>query len=225
MNCLECQELLQQRLDGEAIAAAEALEQHLNQCATCREQHTAAARLLEGLKELPRTSPASGFARAIGAQVMQDRRQRRDKLRRRVLVTTALAASVLAILLLSTFWLPRSPQDGMSLVLDRPKIVVPPIKEKIPDEIVPEPRSPLSPLMDRWADATRDHAKVVLLAANLNAMENLPVVDNLPPIDPGVREASQEVSDGVRTVTRNARRALNFFAREIPMPELVEQKN
>ena len=54
MNCLECQNLLQQRLDGDRIAESDALEQHLNQCAGCRDQHTASLRLLDGLKELPR---------------------------------------------------------------------------------------------------------------------------------------------------------------------------
>ena len=48
-------------------------------------------------------------------------------------------------------------------------------------------------------------------------------MNELPMIDPSVREAGQEVSDGVRTVTRNARRAFDFFARELPMPEIGEQ--
>jgi hypothetical protein len=80
-------------------------------------------------------------------------------------------------------------------------------------------------LTERWADATRDHAKVVLVATNLDAVENLPGVDNLGPMDPAVREASHEVTDGVLKVTRNARKAFDFFARELPMPELGEQKN
>ncbi len=225
MNCLECQELLQARMDGEPIAA-DALEQHLNECASCRDQHLAAQRLLEGLKELPAITPDPGFARALAATIIQDRRQRRDKTRRRVFLTAALAASVMLILFAAYYWFPRTPTETI-VVKDQPKKQAPPIKEKTPEQIekAPEPRSPLTPMMDRWADATRNHAKVMLAATNLDVVENLPAVDNLPPIDPGVREASQEVSDGVRTVTRNARRAFDFFARELPMPELGEQKH
>ena len=69
-------------------------------------------------------------------------------------------------------------------------------------------------------DTTRDHAKVVLVAANLDAMEQLPAINELPALDASVREAGQDVSEGVRTVTRNARRAFDFFARELPMPEI-----
>ena len=88
-----------------------------------------------------------------------------------------------------------------------------------------EPKSALAALTDRVADTTRDHAKVVLVAANLDTVERLPAVNDIPLLDPSVREAGQEVSDGVRTVTRSARRAFDFFARELPMPEIGEQKN
>lgn len=227
MNCLECQELVQKRLDGDGVAASEALEQHLNQCAVCREQHAASVRLFAGLKALPRPRPAPGLAQALGAKVIQDRRQRRDKLGRRVFLTMALAASVMLMLLLAYYWLPGTGNGKIDIVEGVPKKEVPLPKEKAPEPYVkkPEPRNALTTLTERWVDTTRDHAKVVLVAANLDAMENLPAVDKLPPIDPGVREASQEVSDGVRTVTRNARKAFDFFAREFPMPEVGEQKN
>ena len=64
------------------------------------------------------------------------------------------------------------------------------------------------------------------MAANLDGVNKLSAVEALPPmLDPGVREAGQEVSDGVRTVTQSARKAFDFFARELPMPELGEEKN
>jgi hypothetical protein len=227
MNCHECQELVQERLDGRVIAESAELDAHLSQCATCREQHAAALRLLEGLKEMPKPTVPFGFAQSLADAVISDRRQRRSKMRRRVFVTMALAASVLFVLFMAFYWIPR-PQVGPPLVKDSPKKETP--KEIIPEKLVQkpeEPRSPLTPLMDRWAGATRDHAKVVLVATNLDAVavEKLPAVDNFGPIDPGVREASQEVSDGVRTVTRNTRKAFDFFARELPMPELGEHKN
>ena len=224
MNCLDCQELLQERLDGRAIADAPELDAHLSQCAACRDQHAAALRLLEGLKDVPKPAARAGFAQALAARVINDRRQRRDKTRRRVFVTMALAASVILTLFLAYYWIPR-PVEPTPIVKKDPKIE-PPRKEIVPENHAkkPEPRSPLTPLMDRWADATRNHAKVVLAATNLDAVEKLPAVD-MPPLDPAVREAGQEVTDGVRTVTRNARKAFDFFARELPMPEMGEQKN
>jgi hypothetical protein len=226
MNCLECQELLQERLDGQSVPDSPDLDAHLSHCAACRDQHAAALRLLEGLKEMPRPAPRPGFAQSIAATIINDRRQRRDKMRGRVLVTLALAASVLLMLFMAYYWIPRPTEN--KIVKDGPKPEQPaPRPEKKPEveEKKQEPRSPLTPLMDRWADATRNHANVVFVGTNLDAMEKLPAVKNLGPMDPGVLEASQEVSDGVRTVTRNARKAFDFFARELPMPELGEQKN
>ena len=36
MNCPECQELLQRRLDGEILANSPELERHLSECLACR---------------------------------------------------------------------------------------------------------------------------------------------------------------------------------------------
>lgn len=220
MNCLECQDLLQRRLDGESIDTP-ALERHLHDCSACREQHAGAIRLLEGLRELPRPSLPTGFAKALAGEVIRDRRRRRDHLRRRVYLTVALAASVMAILLVGYNWLPRTqPVRNFNFVKVQPKQDVPP-SPKTPDE----PRDPLTPVIDRLAETTRDHARVVQVAMSLDDVDRLPAVSALPPLDPGVREASQEVSDSVRTVTRSARKAFNFFARELPMPDMGELKN
>src|SRR5437660_1054626 len=111
MNCLECQELLQKRLDGVPITA-EVLEQHLDQCATCREQHAAAARLLEGMQQLPKPKLPANFAQDLAARIVRDRQQRRDRMRRRIYVTMALAASVLLMLFAAYWWMPRTERHG-----------------------------------------------------------------------------------------------------------------
>jgi hypothetical protein len=229
MNCLECRELLQKRMDGATICA-QTLEPHLSQCATCREQHAAALRLLAATQQLPHPQPAANFAQSIVAQVMQDRRQRQQKMRRRVFVTTALAASVLLMLMLAYYWLPptgsNEPAPKPPITQQHPKKETP--RPKLPDDAKDtkkqEPRNAVTAWTNRLADTTRDHAKVVLVAADLDGVDKLPAVNDLP-MNSGMREAGQEVSDGVRTVTRNARKALDFFARELPMPELEEQKN
>lgn len=223
MKCHECQELIQKRLDGDAVAS-EALEQHLSECPDCRERNAAALMLLEGVKQLPRPSLAPDFASTLAAEIVRDRRQRMEKMRRRLVLTFALAASVVIMLLVAYAWMPRTPVDVPQpkddFVKQAPKKDDSIKKKDEPIAKKAEPRSPLSGLTDRVADATRDHARVVLAAANLNDVDKLPVKD-LPALDPGMREAGQEVTDGVRAVTRGTRRAFDFFARELPMPETV----
>jgi hypothetical protein len=223
MNCLECQELLQKRLDGESVSAP-AFEQHLSECASCRELHTGAVCLLEGLKQMPQVNPPPGFAAALASQIVHERKQRRDKLRRRIVLTLALAASVMLLLVAAFRWIPRpGPHEkhpGHEIAKDNNKSA-PPLKnvppEKTPEPKRNEPRNALTQLTDRIADTTRDHAQVVLVGTNLDAVEKLPA--DLPMIDPSMREAGQEVSDSVRSVTRTTRKAFDFFARELPMPE------
>lgn len=226
MNCLECQTWLQRRLDGEATAPTDAVEQHWSECAACREQHAAATQLLDGLKQLPRPRPAPGFAVSLTASILRDRQHRMAKMRRRVYLTVAMAASILVLIFATYWWMPRT-NVADPIAKGTEKKVEPPAP-KAPDEPPApkklEPRNAIASLTDRWVDTTRDHAKVMLVATNLDAVENLPM-GPLPALDPGVREAGQEVSDGVRAVTRNARRALDFFARELPMPEMGPQGN
>ena len=219
MNCLECQELLQKRLDGEALAP-EVLDQHLSEGAACREQHAGVVRLLQGLNGMPKPMLAPGFAKSMAAQVMRDRRHRQEKVRRRVVLTLALAASVLLMLGAAYYWLPRPNVDDLKVV-DNKKPVDPPSKDPVEpkENRKPESRHALSALTDSLAVKTREHAQVVLVAANLDGMNKLQAVAELP-ANPEV----QEVSDGVRTVTRNARKAFDFFVRELPMPEVGEHK-
>src|SRR5271166_1397366 len=92
MNCLECQDVLQQRLDGDPIADRAALDLHLAACAECRARHAAAQRLEEGLRGTPRPTPPADLTDRTVARVLDDR-LRRLRLRRRV--GFLLAASLL----------------------------------------------------------------------------------------------------------------------------------
>ena len=106
MNCLECQELLQRRLDGERVSAPD-LEAHLSGCSACRRRHAAAGLLLSGLKGLPHVEPPGDLADEIVAAVLRDRVQRRIKMRRRVWQTAALAASIFLMAWAGDLWLPN----------------------------------------------------------------------------------------------------------------------
>src|SRR5262249_13215011 len=150
MNCLECRELLHKRLDGEPIAS-DALEQHLSQCATCRDQHAGAQLLLESLKNQPKPKLPANFAQTVVPEVMRDRRHRIVKMRRRVFATMALAASVLILLALGFYWLPRSvPVDHPKkdeVVKDAPKPA--PLPKDEPKE-APKNQEQPNVLRDRW---------------------------------------------------------------------------
>ena len=91
MNCLECQELLQRRLDGELPADSAALEQHLRVCPTCREQHQSAQVLLDGLRAAVPPMPPEYLAPRIVAAVVQDQK-RQLHFRRCVWTATILSA-------------------------------------------------------------------------------------------------------------------------------------
>ena len=224
MNCLECQEYLQRALDGESIADA-ALEQHLAECLPCRERHIAARRLLEGLKAMPQAAPPPDLAARVVARVLHLRERRRVKLRRSLYVTAALAASILIMLLFAYF---RQPTGGDGkpdvgpLVKEAPKkdIVPPPIVEKKEKDQKP---TSFATLTGRLADKTLDQAKVLWTVANpVEAMPigELPNVKELDPAAQPLRQAGQEVGESFEAVSHSARRAFDYFARELPMLDM-----
>jgi hypothetical protein len=224
MNCLECEALLQKRLDGAPSSNSDALAAHLSECAKCRENHSAAQQMQDALAQLPKPRLAPDFAKKLASQVMHDRRHRQDKMRRRVLVTMALAASVLLMLVMAYLWVPRTPTNELKndFVEEKSKKIEPPKKEPEPETKHAKQKDAPQPfvgLPERMADATRDHAQVFWVGANLDGIDKLPAVQDLQMLDPGMREAGEEVTEGVRVVTRNARKAFDFFAREMPMPE------
>src|SRR5208337_4354962 len=93
----------------------------------------------EGLKQMPPIRPAPGFAQDLAAAVMKDRRQRRAKMRSRVFLTVALAASVMLILLLAYQWMPRTdPHHKQDIAKEQPKNLPPP-------KVVPEVKHAAKP--------------------------------------------------------------------------------
>ncbi len=224
MNCLECQELLQARLDGAVAAPSPELDAHLGECMKCRELHACSQLLLDGLKKQAAPKLSTDYTRRVTRTLLDDRARRRRKLRSQLFITAALAASVVVMLLLGYAMLPRSPERPLDPVDDIAKHAPPKIDNKKPEpppksvEKQPDRPSVIAGLPDRWVDTTRQHANVVFAVANLDAVDNLT-------IDPAATEAAQEVSDGVRTVTVNTRKAFDFFAREFPMPDLGERRN
>jgi hypothetical protein len=227
MNCLECQDNLQRWLDGETIADA-ALDQHLAQCPPCRARHIAARRLLEGLKATPQAAPPPDLAARVVARVLHLRERRRVKLRRSLYVTAALAASILVMLLFAYF---REPAGGDGkpdvgpLVKDAPKkdIVPPPIPPVVEKKEKDQKPASFAALTGRLADKTLDQAKVLWTVANpapAMPIGELPNVKELDPAAQPLRQARQEVGESVEAVSHSARRAFDYFARELPMLDM-----
>jgi hypothetical protein len=154
MNCPECQELLQRRLDGEPLLDRTELNQHLAACPECRERHAAAGLLEEGLRLLPRPTPPAHLAQRTAEQLIRDRLMRLR--RRRVWASLALAASVLLAALAGYFALWPEGQK-------QPVAVAPPAKKDPPPRDGPtlrqgaqEARQALGALADRVGDQLRD---------------------------------------------------------------------
>src|SRR5947209_5444398 len=97
MNCLECQDLLQRRLDGESNIFSPALEQHLAECSFCGGLHACAQVLLDGLQALSIPQCPPNLTRRLTELVLADRRQRLRRRRLRLMFGGPLAASVLGM--------------------------------------------------------------------------------------------------------------------------------
>ena len=97
---------------------------------------------------------------------------------------------------------------------------IPPVVEQ--KEKDPKANS-LAALTGRLADKTLDQAKVLWTVANPvegMPMGDLPNVKELDPAAEPLRQARQEVSESVEAVSHSARRAFDYFARELPMLDM-----
>jgi Putative zinc-finger len=225
MNCPESLDLLQQRLDGTAPGGASpdpnaALEHHLSQCTDCRQRHVAARRLLDGLRISARPLPSEDLTVRIVTAALRDRQRRRTRVRRSLAVTAGLAAAILLMLLAGYLHRP-APGDPSAVtpIAKSPE----PRPELMPDAIKPkqEPPPSLAALSGKLADKTLDQALVLWTAAN--PVEGMPVAD-LPNVsDAGaaepLRQAQQEVSEGLQAVSRSARRAIDYFSPMLDLPQ------
>jgi hypothetical protein len=220
MNCLECQELLQRRLDGEPPGDRAELDRHLAACPECRERHAAAALLGEGLKLLPRPAPPADLAERVAARVLRDRAAR---LRRwRIGAGLVLAASLLVAVVAGYRWLnPASAEPGLLASAWPPE--PPPDKGPSLREGVQEARAALAAAAARLADRLREQGGVFEVSA---APLQFISTDAVPPMGPmaqplesaarGLKQTGEGVSTGVQTVGGSTRRALNYFFRKMP---------
>jgi hypothetical protein len=229
MNCLECQALLQQRLDGLPTLRTPEFDQHLALCAACRELDAAARLLDHGVRTLPRPIPADTLTTRIVQAALADRDLRRRRVRLRLTMTAALAASLI-LLMVTGYLLPTKDRktDNQDVVAQNDKADDrQPAPEPAPQAPVlavraDEARQAVARLTERVADTTRDQAKTLLaLAKPLDLAPKLPAWQE--PLDPAaqsLKEATQTVAEGIEPMARTARGAWNLFVKELPTFEV-----
>jgi hypothetical protein len=233
MNCPDCLERLQRRLDGETLPDAAALDAHLAVCADCRTWYDAAQRLSAGLALLAAPVPDPALAdRIVNAVLAQERACRR--LRRWLGAGAAVAAAVLLATVAGTLGRAPTPGPGpqkpseitQNQVAPAPAAAAPSLRES-----VEEARSAVAALTDDLRAKTKEQAELLWTAAQAlgtDPMPPLPGVGDLePPLEPAaqtVLESGRAVSVSLQTVAGSARRAVNYFLRELP-PLETERKS
>ena len=222
MNCSDCQELLQQYLDGTPLAERALFDQHVAACPECREWHAAAQRLTTGLRLLVAPAPPSGLTARIISGVLADRHAR-QRFRRQLTVGAALAASLLLVALAGYFWTRTGDVNPTPSGTNPPVANNQPVETPAPPSLrdsVAEVGSAVASVTRRTAGDTVEQARQWLPAVPTPALSESSVLEQtLDPPARSLREAGQGVSAGFEPVTSSARRALDLFLREIPPME------
>ncbi len=219
MNCLECQELLQRRLDGQPVPDRAALERHLAICVDCRERHAAAGLLLEALRTPSQPQPSLDLAERTAALVLRDRRAR--QFRRRLWTGLAVAASLL-LAVAGYYWFNPSRTVPPLAKAPPPKQQEPPPKaDPALHRSIGEAREALAASLEKFAEKVRDDAQVLQgQSFQFVSVGGVPGVNPLTqPLDStaeGLRQSRHGASAAMRTVAGSARRALNYFLRKMP---------
>lgn len=226
MNCADCQDLLQQHLDGVELTDQAALDLHLGCCSSCRVLHGAGGRLRQGLRLLVPPTPPRGLAGQVAARLLQEHAARQR--RRRVLFLAAAAALLALLLSARLLWFPtevaRNTQER-PVVQDGPEeLVEPQHVEKGPTvrDSMSEVGSMMVSAVTRTADATLAQSRNLLPLVPSASLPSLPI----PKLDPAtgpLGEAGQGVSEGLAPVTDSAKRAFDMFLRDLPPMNLDEK--
>jgi hypothetical protein len=214
MNCLQCQQLLDDRLDGLPPTDQGELHRHLAGCAGCQSLSAAAGRLEEGLRLLVAPESPARLSDRLVSAVRNDQRRRR---RRRQLgrVALAVAAALLLVLTLADHRpLPPEPQPPI------PQPVKPVAEEKGPSlrERVAEASTAMVDLAGRTADKTVGRSRLLLPVVMSTPPLETPA-DPLTPMETPMRSLpglAQGVSTGFEPIANSARRAFDMVLSEIP---------
>jgi len=227
MNCLESRELLQTRLDGDAAPLSDAAKAHLAGCGACRGLFAGADLLLKALAAKPAIMVPSNLTDRLVTFAVADREKRRQRSRARWTAIIGLAASVLLLVMAAQLMTrplkpldPNGPAEAIALKKEK----------ETPIALAPraeEARKAVAGLTGRLAEETREQAKLLWsVAAPQDLAELEPMSDSFDPLEPAteaVLETGRQVKEGFQPVTRTARQAFGFLAREFAVLERPEQ--
>ncbi|MFO0965261.1 MAG: hypothetical protein U0793_06705 [Gemmataceae bacterium] len=228
MKCHECEAWIERWLDATGAARPSEpadLPDHLAECRSCREQYAAAQRLIEGVKALPRVAAPRDFTERIVQRVLADRVERRRRLTWRLSFTAALAASIVLMLIGGYFFAPGPKAPDVAVVSPTPKPEPAPEAPPVLAKRVDEAKEKVAALTGKLTEKTVEHAKQLFAAAP--TIEFNPMGEGVLPSEPidaaaSLRRAGAELTASMAPVTRSARRAMDFFRREISTFEVKQ---
>src|SRR5215470_17859526 len=203
MNCREFHEVLQRRLDGEAITDTSDLAAHLAACGECRSLDAAGRRFETGVQWLRFPLPRADLSERIVRKVLAQRRRRLW-----VRAGLAVAASLFVAILLGVWINQRTREEA--------PLPSPPVARDAPRPEAPAVGSSLRESMTDVAQLTIRRADETVRNLLPDTSPNAAAPSPLSASIASLREAGNSVSAGLEPVTDSARRALNLFLREIP---------
>lgn len=234
MNCRDCRDWLQRRLDARRLEPVDEVAEHLAECERCRGDVAAARVLLDGLESLPRVPPTRLRTASIAAAVAADRRRLRRRSKQRWLAGS-LAGSLVAASFAAAAWIglfrgpspsPPSPAPQSPVPQDiaaAPEPSPQPPKEQAKDAAPPETDAPgsMAALTRTVAEKTRLQFNELLPKAALDVRLRLPQFE--PGFDPGsLTAAGRSMAQAFHPVTDTTRQAFGFLARELPLRDVAK---
>jgi hypothetical protein len=153
--------------------------------------------------------------------VLRDRQARRRRVRLRLLITGALAASILVMALAGQFLPPlhrRAASSGDHVAKDsnHDNVRVEQAAGFGIGQSVVEARQAVVSLSEQWAERAKNQAKALLpVDVDVDAVPNMAA--SLEPAAQSLQKVGQGALDSLEPLAMSARRALNYFVSELPV--------
>lgn len=218
MNCRECQNWLQESLDEGRIAVSVEVQAHVAECEACRSDVAAARILLDGLTSFAKPETTKLMTASIAAAVAVDRIDQRRRSTFRWRITATLAASLMAIFLVSMF--PRVWGTKPEAVV---KVTEPKQQPAVEfTQRTEDAQKAVASLTRSVTETTKSRLSALLPEKGTFAIE-LPTFPGFDePLDPAAKSlktAGLTVAHAFDPVANTTVQAFGFFAREMPVAD------
>lgn len=211
MKCLDFQNLVQRRLDGDRDVENGAFAKHLVECADCRSWNAAATQLLTALKDMPEPNTSPLLARRIVYRVS---RERRRYVSYRRLAVAAVAASLLLAVTVGyrQGWFRGGPSsDGTEIVqLKPPPEPASSLRANVEDAV-----QAITGIVNQTAERTLEPGRVLFPDRTAAAFLTGAAALQAPKTTmPSLLEAGQGVTEFAPVAGFG--RFINYFSQDIP---------